>query len=101
MAPAATKAISHPKFAEVRVLRGTCAWIAHQLDGEVLAGMWHVLPGSPQHLFGAAKAPSPRSGNYESNPGQSFYGSHRNRNSTNICDTLHWEALVNFVTAAT
>lgn len=88
------KTITQPKLAEVRVLRGTCAWIAHQLDGEVLAGMWHVLPGSPQNLFASAKSPSPRSANWESNPGQSFYGSHRNRNSTNICDTLHWEALL-------
>lgn len=94
------KTITQPKFAEVRVLRGTCAWIAHQLDGEVLAGMWHILPGSPQNLFASAKSTAPSSGNWEVNPGQSFYGSHRNRNSTNICDTLHWEALLAKATAA-
>ncbi len=88
-----------PKFAEVRVLRGTCAWIAHQLDGEVLAGMWSILPGSPHNIFAFAKISSQRSTSWESNPGQSFYGSHRNRNSTNICDTLHWEALATSVAA--
>ena len=83
------------KFADVKVLRGTCVWIPNQLDGEVLAGMWHILPGTPHNLFATAKSvPSTRSRPWESNPGQSFYGSHRNRNSTNICDTLHWEALI-------
>lgn len=82
------------KFADVKVLRGTCVWIAHQLDGEVLAGMWHILPGTPHNLFASAKCTTARSRSWESNPGQSFYGSHRNRNSTNICDTLHWEALI-------
>lgn len=82
------------KFADVKVLRGTCVWIPNQLDGEVLAGMWHILPGTPQNLFASAKTAAIRSRIWEPNPGQSFYGSHRNRNSTNICDTLHWEALI-------
>jgi len=90
------------KFADVKVLRGTCVWIPHQLDGEVLAGMWHILPGTTHNLFASAKAaPSTRSRAWESNPGQSFYGSHRNRNSTNICDTLHWEALIPVVSPST
>lgn len=82
------------KFADVKVLRGTCVWIPNQLDGEVLAGMWHILPGTPQNLFASAKSTALRSRSWEPNPGQSFYGSHRNRNSANICDTLHWEALI-------
>ena len=29
---------------QVRFLRGNCQWLEGQLDGEVRAGVWHVLP---------------------------------------------------------
>lgn len=86
--------------ADVRVLRGSCAWSPYQLDGEVLAGQWHVLPGRQASVFAplpesssaSVVAPAP-DGALRGNLGHRLYGNQRTRNSTQVCDVLHWEAL--------
>jgi putative AlgH/UPF0301 family transcriptional regulator len=84
---------SSEKAADVRVLRGTCAWIAHQLDGEVLAGRWHVVPGTPAAIFPALPVQATSAALAEENPGQSLYGNQRSRSSAHFCDIEHWQAL--------
>lgn len=91
--------------ADVRVLRGSCVWSPYQLDGEVLAGQWHVLPGRLASVF----APLPESASTthtasvgrapglgrepEGNPGHRLYANQRTRNATQVCDESHWQAL--------
>lgn len=88
----------------VRVLRGTCGWISNQLDGEVLAGLWHILPGSQNHLFAPIStheenaapivaAPSVAAEG-AANIGRSLYrGRSGDGGMPSVHDTHYWEKL--------
>jgi putative AlgH/UPF0301 family transcriptional regulator len=80
---------------EVRVLRGTCAWTAYQLEGEILAGQWNVVPGSQACVFHLppAETDSGAAPVVEGNVGHRLYGNLRTRGSTQVCDTAHWDKL--------
>lgn len=81
---------------DVRVLRGTCAWIHSQLDGEVLAGLWHILPGSQSNIFASNNphlAGTALNPDANTNIGQSLYGGNRTRTGASVHDTRYWELL--------
>eukprot|EP01038_Epipyxis_sp_PR26KG_P007413 gene7413-10104_t len=35
----------------VLILRGNCSWLPHQLEGEIKAGEWHVMPLKYDYIF--------------------------------------------------
>lgn len=36
---------------QVLLLRGCCLWAPHQLDGEIRAGEWHIVPAKKDYIF--------------------------------------------------
>jgi putative AlgH/UPF0301 family transcriptional regulator len=104
---------------KVHLVKGCCIWLPQQLEGEILAGMWKLLPGTQNFLFsarhGATWTPpqalqalidtdtgsGPRMGGAriihsgESNPTLSVASIVRMMQTV---DTRHWETL-NFLSA--
>ena len=47
--------VKDPRVADLRVILGKAQWLREQLNGEVMAGAWYIVPAKSDLLFGDPK----------------------------------------------